>query len=179
MTQPTAYQVTTDFSQEEANGVSGRGTSRTAALDAEFTNLSTTIGQILANLAIIQRDDTALADEIVTVPTLSSEVLALISSSSWDVRGPWVTSTLYYLGDVVSNGGLLYLCTAQHTSGVFATDLAANDWAQLTISPTAGVVSFTPTSTISAITVQAAIQELDAEVRPSQSILNRELFNGL
>jgi hypothetical protein len=66
-----------------------------------------------------------------------------------------------------------------HTSGTFATDLAAGDWGQVTANATAATTSFSPTATIAAITVQAAIAELDNEVRPVQSILVRELFNGL
>jgi len=43
----------------------------------------------------------------------------------------------------------------------------------------AGLYIGSTTATLSATTVQAAIEELDIEIRPSQSILNRELFNGL
>lgn len=45
-------------------------------------------------------------------------------------RGSWVTSTLYSVNDVVKQGadGSLYLCLISHTSGTFATDLAANRW---------------------------------------------------
>lgn len=40
----------------------------------------------------------------------------------------WVTSTLYNVGMYVLQGGAIYICAIQHTSGVFATDLAAGDW---------------------------------------------------
>jgi hypothetical protein len=42
--------------------------------------------------------------------------------------GPWVTATAYALNDVVSNGGSSYICVEAHTSGTFATDLAAVKW---------------------------------------------------
>lgn len=40
----------------------------------------------------------------------------------------WVTATAYVVGDLRTNGGTNYYCTTDHTSGVFATDLAAGKW---------------------------------------------------
>lgn len=44
----------------------------------------------------------------------------------------WVTATAYAVGDLRSNGGVNYYCTTAHTSGTFATDLAAGKWYALT-----------------------------------------------
>jgi len=44
----------------------------------------------------------------------------------------WVTATAYVVGDLRSNGGTNYYCTTAHTSGTFATDLAAGKWYALT-----------------------------------------------
>lgn len=44
----------------------------------------------------------------------------------------WVTLTAYAVGDLRSNGGVNYYCTTAHTSGTFATDLAAGKWHALT-----------------------------------------------
>lgn len=41
----------------------------------------------------------------------------------------WVTATAYALNDVVGFGGASFICTEAHTSGTFATDLAAGKWA--------------------------------------------------
>lgn len=177
--QPVSFTITVDFSDEEANGVSGRSTVRTAALDGLFTAIKATLDQILTNLALIQRDDGALLDGTVEIHTLSSEVLALLSSTAWTVRGSWVTATDYAKGDIVVQGGIVYVCMEAHTSNVFATDLAAVKWGQVTANGTAATTSFAPTSKLSAVTVQAAIQELDDELRPSIAILNREIYNGL
>lgn len=177
--QPPRFTITFDFSDEEANGVSGRSTIRTAALDGLFTAIKTTLDQILVNLALIQRDDGALIDGVVEIHALSAEVLALLSSTAWTVRGGWVTATDYAKGDVVGQGGIVYLCIEEHTSGVFATDLAASKWGQVTSNSNAANTSFAPTATLSSVTVQAAINELDQEIRPSLSILNRDLYNGL
>jgi hypothetical protein len=40
----------------------------------------------------------------------------------------WLTTTAYAVGALVKNGGHIYYCVAAHTSGTFATDLAAGLW---------------------------------------------------
>ena len=40
----------------------------------------------------------------------------------------WITATAYDVGDLRTNGGTTYYCTTAHTSGTFATDLAAGKW---------------------------------------------------
>lgn len=45
------------------------------------------------------------------------------------VAAAWVTSTAYVVGDSVRNGTTEYVCQVAHTSGTFATDLAAGKWA--------------------------------------------------
>lgn len=40
----------------------------------------------------------------------------------------WVTGTDYTVGNLRSNGGVNYYCITDHTSGVFATDLADGKW---------------------------------------------------
>jgi hypothetical protein len=41
----------------------------------------------------------------------------------------WLTSTSYSVGAYVLQGGAIYVCLVAHTSNVFATDIAAGDWA--------------------------------------------------
>lgn len=43
----------------------------------------------------------------------------------------WVTSTLYLVGDYVIESNIRYKVLVEHTSGTFATDLAANKWEDL------------------------------------------------
>ena len=180
MTQPTRYTPTVDFSDEEANAVSGRSTVRTTMLDAQLAALKVTTDGICDNLALIQRDDGELLDGVVETHTLSSDVLLLISGqATFTVRGGWITATAYAKGDIVIQGGVVYLCMVAHTSGTFATDLAAAKWGAITVTVIASGVTFSPTNTLAATNVQAAIAELDNEVRPVQTILVRELFNGL
>jgi hypothetical protein len=40
----------------------------------------------------------------------------------------WLTTTAYTIGALVAQGGSKYYCTTAHTSGTFATDLAAGKW---------------------------------------------------
>jgi hypothetical protein len=59
----------------------------------------------------------------------------------------------------VTEGGVTYVCTVAHTSGTFATDLAANKW--ISLSATAAASTYdNATSGLGAETVQAAIDEL-------------------
>ena len=44
-------------------------------------------------------------------------------------RGVWVTATSYAVNDFVVNGNQYAICLITHTSGTFATDLAAGKWA--------------------------------------------------
>ena len=44
----------------------------------------------------------------------------------------WATSTSYAVGDIVQENSTLYKCLVAHTSGTFATDLAAGDWQNTT-----------------------------------------------
>lgn len=40
----------------------------------------------------------------------------------------WATSTSYAVGDILIQNGFAYICLTAHTSGTFATDLAAAKW---------------------------------------------------
>jgi hypothetical protein len=68
------------------------------------------------NLALIQRDDGKLLDGSVQTHTLSSDVLALISSTTFTVRGAWVGGTAYSKGDVVLQNAIVYVCMVAHTA---------------------------------------------------------------
>lgn len=43
-------------------------------------------------------------------------------------RGAWLTATEYVVNDLVGIEGSTYICVEAHTSGTFATDLAADKW---------------------------------------------------
>lgn len=177
MTQPASYDPSTIFAEDEAGGVSGRGTIRTAQLDAELASIAESVNQIIENLAVLQRDDTALRDGIVTVASLSAAVSSYLTAAGGNVRGGWVTSTAYVVKDVVTQGTGTYICALPHTAGVFATDLAAGRWITLwnSASFTAASTSFIPFGSIVANNVQAALQELDTDLTALTTRVGRRL----
>lgn len=180
MAQPNAYTPATDFSDDEANAVGGRSTVRTAALDAEFSAINTTLDQVLAVIALNQRDDGEIRDGRVKLHTLAADVRALLAVggvAASNLRGDWVTATAYVVLDVVTQGGNTYICASAHTSGTFATDLAADRWIVIAVGTgvNASSVVFAPTATLAATSVQAAIEETDTENRALTAAVRSEL----
>lgn len=167
------YEIQTDFSADETGGVSGRSTVVTAKLDAELNNIQLATSNLVSALTAIQRNDGALLDGVVKIQSLAAEVLALVGSAGFNVRGAWVTGTAYAVRDLVKSGTGTYVCIGAHTAGVFATDLAAALWTPLydTTALVASAISFTPGGHIAAANVQAAIAELDVEALHAASNL--------
>ena len=127
MSQPSAYVRQANFTDwsEDHPTTPHEG----VALDAEFNALVVSITGILSNLLLIQRDDGALRNGSVGVDTISAGVLALINASTGITAGAWVTARAYVAGtNWVSQGTGTYICATSHTSGTFATDLAAGKW---------------------------------------------------
>lgn len=116
---------------------------------------------------------------------LNSGNAVQVSGFTWE--GPWITAQSYQVGDLVENNGGAYMAIVAHTSGVFATDLAAVKW-QLFASaalptqvaqankflqtsgstlswevPESSEVSYVPAGNIAATTVKGALDELDSE----------------
>ena len=127
MSQPTPYSPVHSFVSDSATVPNFPG----QALDVEFNDVKTTTDQVLANLALIQRDDGALKNASVTFdslsPTLQTNGLAPAAS--------WLTATNYLVGTTVYQNFNLYRCLVAHISGVFATDLAAAKWLLLVALP--------------------------------------------
>lgn len=74
---------------------------------------------------------------------------ALLRSYLWNfatIRLPlvstWVTAAVYAIGQYVWTNSLLYKCAIAHTSGTFATDLAAVKWTLVTERPAFGRWSY-------------------------------------
>lgn len=72
MSQPSPYTPSHLFLGDEALNPNFPG----SQLDVEFNNIATTLAEILANLAVIQRDDGALANGSVDTPQLSAALQA-------------------------------------------------------------------------------------------------------
>lgn len=132
-------------------------------VDADMAGIQTSIGELVDAVKNVRRSDGKLANAIVEPESLSALVVTMLSTAGMNYRGAWLTATAYAVKDFVLQGGQLYFCASAHTSGTFATDLAAVRWVALTLSSASGV-SFTPSGTIAATNVQAAIAELNTEV---------------
>lgn len=120
---------------------SSLGTTFGTELDANFADLVTSTTAIIANLALIQRDDGFLRNQSVGADSFTSDALTLMAGSSvspdgtdWRPIGIWATATLYRVGNIVESGSpaVAYACSVQHVSaGSFATDYAAHKWVVL------------------------------------------------
>lgn len=128
MSQPTAYAPSHAFVADSAIVPNFPG----QQLDVELVAVKATTDQIRANLALIQRDDGALVNGTVTYDSLS----ASLQTNGIAPALPWATATAYAVGNAVVQGSSLYRCLISHTSGVFATDLAAVKWLFIVALPT-------------------------------------------
>jgi len=133
--QPTPYAPSEDFSQDESNNVSGRSTVKTASLDAELGNISTTLTEILTNLAIIQRDDTRLMNDILQGHEFSGAAISYLASlivgnnTVLVPRGAWVGGgTDYLISNLVEYGGNVYISLTVHTSAATSPDADSTNW---------------------------------------------------
>ncbi len=131
MAWPPTYTPAKDFSEDESNNLGGRSTVDTAGLDSEHDSIKATLDSVIANIKAIIRSDGKQQDGFTELHALASDVLALINSGV-SYQGSWATATAYTAGQSVLESSTLYLCLAAHTSGVFATDLASNNWIRLT-----------------------------------------------
>lgn len=92
-------------------------------LDLEFNAIQITLSATLGNLALIQRDDGKIANGVVTRDSLATDL-----QIGMETPTPWATATAYTTTSYVSINGKFYVCAVAHTSGTFATDLAAGKW---------------------------------------------------
>lgn len=131
MSQPTPY--TLSFSFTDFSGSYPTTQQPGASLDAEFGAVALTLGQALTNLALLQRDDGRLKNQIVTLDSLSPAViLALGAGVIWLPRGEWVAGTAYAVSDVVAEGTATYVCSTPHTGAAdFDDDVTAGYWTKL------------------------------------------------
>ena len=137
-----------------------------SSIDLELNNVKSSIDGIESNLARIQRDDGALANGSVTFDTLSPS----LQTAGIAPALPWVTATAYSVGASVTHGSAFYRALVAHTSGVFATDLAAGNWILIVDFSTialvaASMIAVTPSGSLTT-DVQTSLQALDTGKAP-------------
>lgn len=164
MSQPPTYVRQTDFSEDERANVGGRSTVRTDKLDAELDALGLTANSAAANLGLIQRDDGALRDQVVTPESLSPSTALMIGGAGFRPRGMYAVGQSYAVRDQVETPSGVYVCLqAISVATDFTAERAANKWMAFAASPdatiTAQTLPFGPVGGIAGTNAQAAIVE--------------------
>lgn len=127
MSQPTQYTRLYNFTDYQT--VNPTKPLPATNLDAELNAVELTLDETLTNLALLQRDDGKLVNQLVTPESLSAATLAIISQGEYNPRGNWAASTAYAVGDLVNYNDATYLCLVDNTSTAsFATDNSAGYW---------------------------------------------------
>jgi hypothetical protein len=161
MSQPQPFNRSFSFSNLQAQNPTTPPPGN--SIDIEFNSVKATLDQILANLALIQNDDTSVKNASIG-PNQLSPALTL----GFTAPTTWVTLTNYTASpaSTVFNGSSIYTCLISHTAGVFATDLAAGKW-QLILNlaaipiTAASQVSVVPSGTLTT-DAQTSLQALDS-----------------
>lgn len=174
MSQPPAYSRAFSFTNYQA--ANPTGTLPGSQVDLELNNAKATLDAVLTNLALVQRDDGGIKNATVGLDQLKAEV-----SVGFNAPVVWTTATAFTAGSsTVFNGSGFYRCLVTHTSGVFATDLAAAKW-QLIVNlaavplVNASQIAVTPSGVLTS-DAQTSLQALDtgkaatAHTHPSSAI---------
>ena len=136
-TAPTPYVKTSSFSALAAVPYTETGLPG-SQLDAEFSNIATSMLATQARLALLQRDDGAVRNGSVGFLGMSADVLAAFTTIGSNYRGAWSPGQSYKTGDLVISAldNYPYLCGIPHTSAAsFDADFSVGVWAILGYRP--------------------------------------------
>lgn len=148
MSQPTTYVRAFNFTNQQA--VTPSDPLRADKVDLEYNLIKTSLDETQANLALIQRDDGAVANQTIGYDQLKAE----LDGFGFNPPTAWLTATNYIERDTVFQGAGFYRCAESHISGVFATDLAAGKWVL--------IADFTASTTAAAASAAAALVSQNA-----------------
>jgi hypothetical protein len=123
MPYPSVYTIAynyTGFQQSQGNNAFP-GTQ----IDADLAGLQASTSSLALFTQKVMRADGALNNGVITFDSLSPglQTAGIVPAVAW------TTATSFFLGNAVTTNSSLYRCLIPHTSGVFATDLAAGKWA--------------------------------------------------
>jgi len=161
VSQPPTYSRAYNFSDYQATNPSTPVPGN--KLDEEFSRIKAVIDAIRANLALVQRDDTAIANESIGYDQLKAE----LDGFGFNPPSEWATSTNYVVRDTVFHDSGFYRCLVSHTSGTFATDLAAEKWAL--IADFTAATSDAETAKTAAEAAQAAAEAAQAAAETAET----------
>lgn len=114
-------------------------TASTQASNASTSATNAATAETNAETAETNAETAQAAAEAAQAAAEAAATAADVSKIEW--QGAWLTATSYALNDAVSQGGSSYICIVAHTSGTFATDLAALKWEVLAAKGTDGAGS--------------------------------------
>lgn len=124
MSQPPVYTRQNNLTAYQANNpgepMSG------SMLDNEYNAIKTTLDTVLANLALIQRDDGELLNNSVGLDQFKVGL-----SVGLAIAAEWATGTAYDQRDTVWDNDILYFCLVQHTSTVFTDNFNTGYWLKI------------------------------------------------
>ena len=124
MAQPPIYSRAYDFSAYQTSNP--QDPLPASQVEAELDRIKSTLDAVLNNMAILQRDDTQLANQSVTAESLSQDALAIAQADGFNIRGDWATGIDYEINDVVDFNDATYICINAHTSASTFDSLAAH-----------------------------------------------------
>ncbi len=124
MPYPQPPEISTSYTAQEQ--ALGDGSLPGQELDVDLAAVRTSVTELIEFVKLHTRSDGRLANASVTRDTLDSSLLI-----GFDPPAPWVSGVAYTTSSTVFEGFGFYLCTVAHTSGTFATDLAASRWVLL------------------------------------------------
>jgi hypothetical protein len=157
MAQPTAYEPSHEFLTDEGLDPNIPG----SELDIEFNAIELTLDEVLANLALIQRDDGALKNGVVTTDSLDPDLLAVINSLVGDniedlVEALESKQSIDGSGNITpatADGGALGTALLQWSDGFFASGAVLNfDAGDVTITHSAGLLTISDSLLASSLT---------------------------
>lgn len=174
MTSPaSSYTQINDFSDE-------LGTTTGLHLDQEFAAIHASLVSVCAALGLVQRSDGKLLNSSVRLENLHAETLRTLMLDATVFKGAWFGGDPYYVGNLATFSGALYLCAEQHYANVFATDLAAGKWYSLSMGGDGGsgvpVVASVPANPSEVGDAWVVFNALDAKLyRWNTSIFTSEV----
>lgn len=136
-----ASAVAADASADAAAVSETNAASSASAASTSAGNASTSAG----NAATSASNASTSAGNAATSETNAAASAAAAALAVWEPEGAWVTATGYTVSprSIVRESGNAYGCLVAHTSGTFATDLAALKWELLVEKGADGVSGYT------------------------------------
>jgi hypothetical protein len=124
--------TTTEISNAQTYATNASNSATSSSNSASAASSSASAASTSASNAATSASNAATSE----TNAAASAIAADVAKIEW--QGAWLTATSYALHDAVSNSGSSYICIAGHTSGTFATDLAALKWEVLAAKGTDG-----------------------------------------